>query len=224
MDVGLYERDFWIATLYAMSQIARGEVAMESFVIRPMTWPVLRLFSRNPLMRISDRIEAAVVTLAGLLVVIAAACAGVIGTMIHDTETQNYLEQARTRHAVVATAVDDSKLAASPETTASTVHARWQLNGVVHADALGWDYTVKAGDPLQIWVDSDGNRVDQPIPVARAAMDALTAAVVGWLIVVLAATQVVSAVRAHANRMRDAQWDREIRCLVEDGGQSNRSQ
>ena len=198
---------------------------MESFVIRPTTWQVLRPFSRNPLMRTSDRIEAAVATLAGLLVVVAAACAGVIGTMIHDTETQNYLEQARTRHALVANAVDDSKPAASPETTASTVHARWQVNGLDHADVLDWDYAVKAGEQLQIWVDSDGNRVDQPTPVARADMDALTAAVVGWSIVALAAAQVVCAVRAHANRMRDAQWDREIRCLVDDdGGQSNRSQ
>jgi len=49
---------------------------MQSFVIRPMTWPVLRLFSRNPLIRSCDRIETAVVTLAGLLIVIAAACAG----------------------------------------------------------------------------------------------------------------------------------------------------
>src|ERR1700738_2297944 len=98
---------------------------MESFVIRPMTWPVLRLFSRNPLMRTSDRIEAAVVTLAGLLVVVAAACAGVIGAMIHDAEAQNYLEQAQTRHAVVAIAVDDSKPAVSSETTASRVYARW---------------------------------------------------------------------------------------------------
>jgi hypothetical protein len=197
---------------------------MESFVIRPMTWPVLRLFSRNPLMRTSDRIEAAVVTLAGLLVVVAAACAGVIGTMIHDAEAQNYLEQARTRHAVVAIAVDDSKPAVSSETTASRVYARWQANGVVHADILGWDYAVKAGDPLQIWVDGDGNRADRPTPVERAAADALTAAIVGWLIVALAAAQVVCAVRAHANRMRDAQWEREIRYLVDDdGGRTNRS-
>jgi|SRR5580693_17656 hypothetical protein len=197
---------------------------MESFVIRPMTWPVLRLFSRNPLMRTSDRIEAAVATLAGLLVVVAAACAGVIGTMIHDTETQNYLEQARTRHALVANAVDDSKPAASPETTVSTVLARWQVNGVDHADSLGWGYTVKAGDPLQIWVDDDGNRVDQPTPIARAAMDALTAAVVGWSIMALAAAQVVATVRAHIHRMRDAQWEREIRSLVEDnGGRTNSS-
>jgi hypothetical protein len=191
---------------------------MESFVIRPMTWPVLRLFSRNPLMRTSDRIEAAVATLAGLLIVIAAACAGVIGTMIHDTETQNYLQQARTRHALVANAVDDSKPAASTETTASTVHARWQVNGVDHADVLGWDYAVKAGEPLEIWVDGDGNRVDQPTPIARADMDAFTVAVVGWSIVALAAAQVVATVRAHVNRMRDAQWEREIRSLAEDGG------
>ena len=198
---------------------------MESFLIRPMTWPVLQLFSRNPLIRTSDRIETAVVTLAGLLVVIAAACAGVLGTLIHDAETQNYRLQAQTRHAVVATAVDDSKPAVSSETTASTVYARWQVNGIYHADALGWDYAVKAGDPLEIWVDADGNRVDRPTPVERAAADALTAAIVGWFIVVLAAAQVVCAVRAYANRMRDAQWEREIRCLVDDdGGRANRSQ
>ncbi len=37
---------------------------MESFVIRPMTWPVLRFFSRSPLMRTTDRVEAAVAALA----------------------------------------------------------------------------------------------------------------------------------------------------------------
>jgi hypothetical protein len=197
---------------------------MESFAIRPMTWPVLRLFSRNPIIRTSDRIEAAVVPLAVFLVVIAAACAGILGTIIHDTEARNFLQQVQTRHAVVARAIDDSKPAARSETTASTVYARWQLNGLNHADVLGWDYAVKAGEPLEIWVDADGNRVNRPTPVERAAADALSAAVVGWLIVVLAAAQVVRAVRAHANRMRDAQWEREIRSFVDDDGRTNRSQ
>jgi hypothetical protein len=198
---------------------------MESFLIRPMTWPVLRIFSRNPLVRTNDRIEAAVTTLAGLLVVVAAACAGVLGTMIHDAETQNYLEQAGTRHAVVANAVDDSKPVGSPETTAFTVHARWQLNGIDHAAVIAWEYAVKAGDPLQIWVNGDGNRVDQPTPIARADIDALTVTLVGWSIVALAAALVVATVRAHVNRMRDAQWEREIRSLVEDdGGRANSSQ
>ncbi len=198
---------------------------MESFVIRPTTWPVLRLFSRNPLIRTSDRIETAVVTLAAILVVMAAALAGMLGTVIHDSETQKFLQQAQSRHAVVASAVEDSKPEVSAGAMAFTVAARWQANGIDHADVFGWDSAVKAGEPLRIWIDADGKRVSRPTPVERAVADALSAAVVGWLIVVLAATQVVCAVRAHANRMRDAQWEKDIRCLVdEDGGRTNRSQ
>lgn len=198
---------------------------MESFVIRPTTWPVLRLFSRNPLMRTSDRVEAAVTALAVFLVLVATACAGVIGTMIHDTETQKYLEQARTRHVLVAHAVYDSTPAGSADTTAVTVHARWQVNGIDHADVIASQYAVKAGEPLQIWVDADGNLVDQPTPIARAGRDAWVAALVGWLIVAVAAAHVVAVVGDHVKRMRDAQWEREIRSLVEgDGGRANSSQ
>jgi hypothetical protein len=56
-------------------------------------------------------------------------------------------------------------------------------------------------------------------------MDAMTVAVVGWLIVALAAALVVAAVRARASRMRDAQWENDIRCLIDDdGGRTNTSQ
>jgi hypothetical protein len=198
---------------------------MQSFVIRPMTWPVLRLFSRNPLVRTSDRIETVVVALAVVLVIIATACAGVVGTAIYDAKAQTYREQAQTRHAVMATAVTDGEPAVLPETTAFTVQARWRLNGVDHADLLGWNTSAKAGEQLPIWVDDLGNRVEKPSPVERAAVDALSTAVVGWLIVIAATAQVVVVVRAHASRMRDAQWERDIRLLVdEDGGRTNRSQ
>lgn len=198
---------------------------MQSFVIRPMTWPVLKLFSRNPLIRGSDRIESAVRTLAVFLVVIAASCAGILGTAIHDGETQKFLQQAQLRRAVIATAVEDSKPAASTGTTASTVHASWQLNGTGHTGVIGWEYSVKAGEPLQIWVDPEGNQVDQPTSVERATFDALWAALVGWLIVVAAVAEAVVVVCAHARRMRDAQWERDIRGIVnEDGGRTNHSQ
>lgn len=198
---------------------------MQSFVIRPMTWPLLRLFSRNPLVRPSDRIETAVSTLAVVLVVIAAACAGVFGTLIHDSQTQKYLQQAQTRHALVARAVDGSQPGTAPGTPAFTVQARWRFNGFAHTELLGWSNAVKAGEPLKIWVDDSGRQVGRPIPVERATLDALSAAVVGWLIVVAAAAQVVAAVRAHATRMRNAQWERDIRCLTDDdGGRTNRSQ
>ncbi|MBV8179737.1 MAG: hypothetical protein JOY55_13115 [Mycobacterium sp.] len=198
---------------------------MESFVVRPMTWPGLRLFSRNPLVRASDRIESAVIAFVLLFVIIATAGAGVFGTAVYDAKAQTYREQAQTRHAVVATAVADSESAVSPETRAFTVQARWRLSGIDHADLLGWNSSVKVGDQLQIWVDDRGNRVEQPSPVERAAVDALSVAAIGWLIVVAAAAQVALVVRAHTIRMRDAQWERDIRCLVdEDGGRTNRPQ
>ena len=198
---------------------------MESFVVRPMAWPCLRLFSRNPLIRASDRIESAVVAFGLLFVIVATACAGVFGTAVYDAKAQTYREQAQTRHAVIATAVADSEPAVSPETTAFMVQARWRLIGIDHVELLGWNNSVKAGEPLPIWIDDQGSRVEQPSPVERAAVDALSAAAVGWLIVVAAAAQVVVVVRAHAIRMRDAQWERDIRCLVdEDGGRTNRPQ
>jgi len=198
---------------------------MQNFEIRPMTWRVFRIFSNNPLIRTSDRIESAVLVLAVLVLIIAGVCAGVLGLIVHNTESQNYLAQARTRHAVVARAVDDSKPAISPKPTATTLHARWQLNGIGNIDAVVWDHAVKAGESLQIWVDDDGNRVDQPTPLAVADMDAVTVAVAVWLIVAFAAGLAVAAVASYADYMRDAQWERDIRCVVgEDGGRTNISQ
>jgi hypothetical protein len=125
----------------------------------------------------------------------------------------------------VATAVEDSKRAVIPETTAFTVRARWQASSIEHTDVLSWDHAAKAGDPLGIWVDADGNRADPPTPIARAATDAATLAIVAWFSVVLAVAQAVAAVRDRTTRARDAQWEREIRSLVgDDGGRTNSSQ
>ena len=194
---------------------------MQTFVIRPMTWPVLRIFSRNPLIRASDRIESGIIALAVLFVVIAAAGAGVMGTLIHDARAQEYHEQAQTRHAVVATAIDDGRPTIASATIPFTVHARWKANGIDRVELIGWNRTVKAGDSLQLWVDDQGRPAAPPRPVERAGTDAVLAAVVGWMIAALAAAEAVGAVRAHLRRTRDAHWDNGIRSLV-DGGSTNR--
>lgn len=196
---------------------------MESFVLRPTTWPGLRVLSCNPLVRASDRIESVVVMAAAVAVLLGAAAAGALGTVVYGARTQMYAEQAQTRHAVVATAVADSTMTSTPQTVAATVYARWQRNGVASTAEIIWDKPVKAGDRLQIWVDDDGLQVTAPVPVSRAATDAIFLAILAWLAVVLAAGTGVDAVRAGTRRLRDAQWDREIRCLVDDdGGHTNR--
>ncbi len=198
---------------------------MDSFVIRAITWPVTRLSSSSPLVRASDRIEAAAVALAAALVVIAAPAAAGIGMIVHETETQTFLAQAQSRHVVTAKAVDDSEPAVSPAPSAATVHARWQFDGIDHADAIVIDGPLKAGEPLKIWVDDIGNRVDRPTPMAVADIDAVTIAVAVWVIAALVAAVAVAATGVHVSLVRDAQWDRDIRLLVgDDSGRTNSSQ
>jgi len=190
-------------------------------VFRPMTVPLRRLFSRNPLIRAGDRLETAVVALAVLLVVVGAVWA----VIIHCAETQDYRRQVQDRHAVVAAAVDDSKVAVLPDTTAYTVNVRLQANGIDRTEVIGWDSAVKAGDRLQIWVDAKGNRVAAPTLLRLAGSDAITTAATAWLIVAVIAVLAVAAARARGMRMRDAQWDRSIRRVLNgDVGRTNTSQ
>ncbi len=197
---------------------------MDSFAIRPTTWPVLRVVSRNPLMRLIDRIEAAVVPLALLLVIVATACAGVLGTFIHDAEKQKYLQESENRYTVIATALADSTPRALPSSADSNVLARWRANGIDHIDSIAWDHRVKAATSLSIWVNADGNRVDAPTPVARAAADAVFIAFVAWWVTVSAIAQIVGVVRAHIARSLDAQWERGIRHLLDgENGRANYS-
>ncbi len=212
-------------SLLATPQIIRGEIAMDSFVFRPTTWPVLRIFSRNPLIRRSDRIDAAVTPLAVLLVIVSVACAGVLGTVAHDVESHRYLEEAKTRHSVTATAVEDSTPGTLPESSASKVVVRWKENGIAHTDVVTWDQPIKAKAALKIWVDGSGNRVAAPTPPALAGANVILSAAVAWWVMVVIVELSVRAVRARTARMRDDQWEREIRCLVDDeDGRTNRSQ
>ena len=79
-----------------------------------------------------------------------------------------------------------------------------------HTGSLSWDYVVKTGDPLTIWVDRNGDHVDAPAPVSQAAADAIGVAYVCWG-------------RWNLDRRRDSAWERDIRCLIDDdGGRTNR--
>ena len=81
---------------------------MNTFTVRLPRWPIVRLFSRNPLVRASDRIEAVVLVLAVVVSLLAAPIAAAIGTAVHDARRHVYIGQAQTRHTVAATVIDDS--------------------------------------------------------------------------------------------------------------------
>src|SRR5882724_10785154 len=100
-------------------------------------WWVLRAAGRNPLVRGCDLLELVIVTLGILVVVVAAACAGALGTAVHDARNRVYVEQAYSRHTVTAEAIDDSTIVLGVHDNITTkVNARWQVNGTEHIDSV----------------------------------------------------------------------------------------
>ena len=68
---------------------------------------VLRACGRNPLVRGIDRLELLIITVGVLVVLVAAALAGALGTAVHDARSHVYIAQAQTRHTVTARAAED---------------------------------------------------------------------------------------------------------------------
>jgi hypothetical protein len=196
-------------------------------------WWILRAFGRrNPLVRTIDRVELFVIALGILIALVATACAGALGTAVHEERSRTYLAEAQTRHTVMATAADDSTTVSATDRNApgsqatrnwvTSVNARWQINGIQHTDGFTVDKPVKAGEPLTIWVDGKGNRVEAPTPTSQAGADAIGAAYAVWQTAVLAVIGSVCWTRSRLDRRRFAGWERDLRRLVYDGDGGNR--
>jgi hypothetical protein len=173
-------------------------------------WWILRACSRNPLVRAIDRLELLIMALGFVTVLVAAACAGALGTAVYDARSRVYIEQAQTTHTVTGTAIEDS--------TVTTVNARWQAR-------TGWhrDRTVKTGDLLTIWVDRDGKPVEAPAPTSRAGVEAVGVALAAWQTVTIVVAGWVWWTHSHLDRRRDTAWERDIQSLIDDdGGRTNR--
>jgi hypothetical protein len=188
-------------------------------------WWLLRACGRrNPLVRTSDRIELLIIAIGVLIALVATACAGALGTAVHDARSRVYLAEAQTRHNVIATAIEDSTTVVGVDDNAATsVNARWHVDDTEHSDAFTMNRPVKTGDPLVIWVDGDGNRVDAPTPTSQAGVDAVGIAYAAWQTVALAVFGLVCWGRSRLDRRRISGWERDLRSLAYDGGSGNRT-
>ena len=169
-----------------------------------------RAWSRNPLVRRTDRIEAVVLSLAVLLTVVAVPTAGAIGTVVYDAHARVYAEEAKTRHQVTATATEDGTVVTQLKSISFTARATWNAAGRDHSDIVMWSDRVKAGDQQSIWVNADGAKVEPPSSSSSAAADAVGIAINVWLAVVAALAGLVYVVRRGLDHRRYAQWDGEL--------------
>jgi hypothetical protein len=185
---------------------------METFTLDPRRWWIARLIGTNPLLRRADRIEALVIVVAVVVSLAALAVAGAVGTGVYDARSR-VSAGAQPRHMVSAMVIDTGTTIVQPGVTATAVRASWPATDGQATGSFGWDYPVKVGDRIDIWVDSDGNRSSPPSPVSEAAVDAVTVAVVLWFGVVLAVAATVAVTHWRLDRVRDADWESDIRCL-----------
>lgn len=191
---------------------------MDTFTLRWPRWTV-RLFGRNPLVRISDRVEAMVLVLAVLMSLLAAPIAAAVGTAVHDTRSHFYAAQAQTRHVVTATVTGGSAPTADQDSPSDmiTVPGRWFVGGIEHTGTVTAQPTITAGDPIDIWVDNNGAQVTTPTPVSNAGVQAVLAALAIWLGVTAAAAALVALTRAVLDRTRNTGWQHDIDTLIDHG-------
>ena len=189
---------------------------MRSYPLGPGRMWVVAAFGRSPLIRFCDRIEALIIVvgIVATLVTVPIACGA--GTAVYTRGYQQYAWEARTRHAVTVTATDAGAAAANSDTV--IVQVRWDTAAGPRTAVFESRSPVKAGQRLEVWLDNDGRQVDPPTPTSRAAVDGVIVAAMLELIVSITVGLLVAALRFSLDRRREAQWEHELRSLMDDNG------
>ncbi|MDJ0419699.1 Rv1733c family protein [Rhodococcus opacus] len=185
-------------------------------VAAPIRWWRLRPWSRNHLMRPSDRYEATLILLIAAVVLLLIPVAAAFGTATHTRlEHQTHTLRAGGHH-VPAVLLEDTypapdipDYALRPAGTQNTARARWSTPHGERTGAVLTDAPAKAGQTVTISVDADGNLAG-PIPDSRENIVlAVTAACGVWALtagaVLLAAA--LAHTLFHRNRLR--RWAQE---------------
>jgi hypothetical protein len=194
---------------------------MHTFGLHRRSWWVVRAFGSNRLLRRTDRIEAILTVIAIVAAVAVIPVAAAVGAAVYGSHAKLYADEAQTRHSVAATVIELDVGTSQPHITARAVRARWQAGGEEHTGWFRTGSTANVGDQLQIWVNNDGEKSARPMPTSQAWIDAVAAGAGIWFAAALALAALAAMTRSPLNRIRSAQWEREIKSLA-DGGRANR--
>ncbi|KZS58722.1 hypothetical protein [Mycobacterium ostraviense] len=192
---------------------------METFTIDPRCWRLARLVGRNPLLRRTDRLEALLLLVALIASLFLIPAAAVVGAEVFDARDRQYAAQAQARHPVTATVTGATH---NPNSDGIVVHVQWPAAAGERTGSFRHSASLNVGQRVEIWVDRDGNLARPPTPRWHAGVDAVVTSVLIVLTCGVAIASLVALVRSRLDRARDAAWERDIRCLQDDGGRTNR--
>jgi hypothetical protein len=211
------------------SVFARSEVSAVGAVVTGVTsfarnfrW-YLRVLGFNPLIRTRDRLEALAVLAVLITTFFAIPFAAQAGSQIYDAGMRTADEQAHSRHSVEAVAVDGSATMPTDFESSAYVRAQWHEGARVRTEQVLTPATLKAGDPLKIWLDDAGRVVAAPLTADDARMNAVGAAGTVWVTIVACSALLAFAVRRGLDRSRARSWERELHLMAHnDDGWANR--
>ena len=207
---------------FAVASTLTQGVVMRTLTVAWLRWRLVQVIGRNPLVRTTDQIEAALIALAVAVSLAAIAIAGAVGASVHEQRGRTFSEEALTRHRVAATVTGESVASSDARQPVTIVGARWRVGDTEHTGAFTWDHPVNDGQRIDIWIDQLGNHVNPPTPTWRAGADAVAAGVSLWLLVTGVTAGLFASIRPWLIRIRNKGWKRGITALVDDnGGRTN---
>jgi hypothetical protein len=192
---------------------------METYTLSLGQCWIARAFGRNPLVRLSDRMEALAAVLVFAAALVVTPVAGAIGTAVYDSRARMYAVESHTRHTISGTVIEDSTVVVIPrDAEAFRAPVRWQADGVEHIDSVMLDHATTVGDQVDVWVDAAGNQAPAPTPAWRAGLDAVGAGAAAWAGMMAGIALAFVLVRVRLARRRSLSWERELHALVSDDG------
>jgi hypothetical protein len=174
-----------------------------------LRWRWAQLIGRNPLVRTSDRAEAAALVSALLVCLCAIAVAGAIGTSVHDTRAARYEAMWHDRWPVAATVVSASPVQA--RSTVTLLKATWHAAGTEHSGTFAAGNPVDRGAHVRVWVNAAGARVAAPTPPWQATVDAAAAALAVWSTIAAALASLFLGLRKWLYHRRLRAWEQSIK-------------
>ena len=145
----------------------------------------LRALGFNPLIRASDRLEALAALAVLVTALLAVPAAARAGDLIYDADMRTANEQALTRHAVQAVAVDGSARMPVDFDSPAYVRAQWREGTHLRTEQVITPATLKPGESLKVWLDDGGKVVAAPRTPDDAKLSATVTAGSVWLAIVV---------------------------------------
>ena len=196
-------------------------MSTQSFALK-CRWNV-RALERNPLIRVSDRLEALSFVALFVLTLLAIPFATHVADRTYDSTMHFVAEESRSRHSVEAEVIRGSTGLPTDFGTPLYVTVQWREGARDRTEQIVSPGTVAAGSEMTVWLDTDGKVVSAPLRPMDASVNATSAGWTVWLVVAVVCGLVGLAIRKALDRSRARSWERALQLLaLDDGGWANR--